>query len=81
MSDPGHQGRSLRVTTKRATDHYVDPETYVAEAPQKRGSWWPEWVGWLVERSGEPTEPPPLGAVAAGYDPLYDAPGTYVLQA
>jgi polyhydroxyalkanoate synthase subunit PhaC len=66
--------------TKRATDHYVDPETYLAEAQQKSGSWWPEWVAWLVERSGESTEPPPTGAAAAGHVPLCDAPGIYVLQ-
>jgi polyhydroxyalkanoate synthase subunit PhaC len=80
VSEPGHQGRSFRVMTKRATDHYVDPETYLAKAQQKSGSWWPEWVAWLVERSGESTEPPPTGAAGAGYVPLCDAPGIYVLQ-
>ena len=81
VSEPGHERRSFQVLTKRLTDHYVDPETYLAEAPCQSGSWWPEWVVWLVERSGEPTEPPPIGAAAAGYGPLCDAPGTYVLQA
>jgi polyhydroxyalkanoate synthase subunit PhaC len=81
VSEPGHEGRSFQVLTKRSTDHYVDPETYLAEAPRQSGSWWPEWVMWLAERSGEPTEPPPIGAAAAGYAPLCDAPGTYVLQA
>jgi len=41
VSEPGHQGHSFRVMTKRATDHYVDPETYLAEAPHKNGAWWP----------------------------------------
>jgi polyhydroxyalkanoate synthase len=34
---------------------------------------------WLNERSGEPLAPPAMGT-AAGYPPLTDAPGTYVLQ-
>jgi polyhydroxyalkanoate synthase len=81
VSEPGHQGRSFQVRTKRLTDHYLDPETYLIEAPCKSGSWWPEWVGWLGGHSGVASEPPPMGAVAAGYAPLCDAPGTYVLQA
>jgi polyhydroxyalkanoate synthase subunit PhaC len=81
VSEPGHQGRSFRVMTKRSTDHYVDPETYLAEAPSKRGSWWPEWVAWLATHSGVATDPPSMGAAAAGYAPLCDAPGIYVLQA
>jgi polyhydroxyalkanoate synthase len=81
VSEPGHEGRSFQVMTKRPTDHYIDPETYLTEALRKSGSWWPAWVAWLTERSGEPTQPPPMGAAAAGYAPLCDAPGTYVLQA
>jgi polyhydroxyalkanoate synthase len=81
VSEPGHQGRSFQVMTKRSTDHYVDPETFAAEVPRKSGSWWPEWAAWLVEHSGAPGQPPPLGGAAtAGYAPLCDAPGTYVLQ-
>jgi polyhydroxyalkanoate synthase subunit PhaC len=81
VSEPGHQGRGFLVMTKRSTDHYIDPEIYLTEALRKRGSWWPELVAWLAERSGAATEPPSMGAAAAGYVPLCDAPGTYVLQA
>jgi polyhydroxyalkanoate synthase len=66
--------------TKRSVDYYVDPETFVAETPRKSGSWWPEWVAWLAEHSGAPADPPPMGAAAAGYIPLCEAPGAYVLQ-
>jgi polyhydroxyalkanoate synthase len=81
VSEPGSEGHSFQVMTKRSTDYYVDPETFVAEVPRKNGSWWPEWVAWLVGHAGPPAEPPAMGAVAAGYPPLCEAPGTYVLQA
>ena len=80
VSEPGHPHRSFQVMTKKQNDRYVDPESYLAEAPHKLGSWWPEWVAWLAEKSGEPVAPPSMGAAAAGYAPLCGAPGTYVLQ-
>jgi polyhydroxyalkanoate synthase len=66
--------------TRPAEDRYVDPETYLAQAPRKSGSWWPEWAGWLAAHSGPGEKPPAMGAAAAGYPPLADAPGSYVLQ-
>jgi polyhydroxyalkanoate synthase len=80
VSEPGHPGRGFRVATKRITDHYIDPDSYYAGAPVKHGSWWPEWVGWLKERSGPPTAAPAMGAVQAGYQPFADAPGLYVFE-
>ncbi|MDI3470947.1 MAG: Polyhydroxyalkanoic acid synthase [Pseudolabrys sp.] len=80
VSEPGHSGRSFQVTTRESAGSYVDPETFVATAPKKEGSWWPEWVAWLSQESGAPVLPPAMGATGAGYAPLADAPGTYVLQ-
>ena len=80
VSEPGHNGRSYQVMTKTSVDHYTDPDVWAAAAPRKEGSWWPEWVAWLDARSGMPVAPPTLGAPRAGYSPLGDAPGTYVLQ-
>ncbi|HET6378417.1 MAG TPA: alpha/beta fold hydrolase, partial [Methylocella sp.] len=79
-SEPGNHKRSFQVMTKRADDRYIDPASFVREAPRKEGSWWPEWAAWLASHSGELVPPPPMGAPAAGYAPLCDAPGTYVLQ-
>jgi polyhydroxyalkanoate synthase len=79
VSEPGRDGRSFQWMTKNTDEHYVDSETWLALAPRKDGSWWPEWVAWLNARSGDPVAPPVMGA-AAGYSPLGDAPGTYVLQ-
>jgi polyhydroxyalkanoate synthase len=78
VSEPGHDGRRFQVKTKKAADLYVDADTWVAQAPRKEGSWWPEWVAWLNARSGTPIDPPATGA--AGYAPLRDAPGDYVRQ-
>ncbi|MEW5708383.1 MAG: alpha/beta fold hydrolase [Pseudomonadota bacterium] len=81
VSEPGRKGRSYQVLTKSKDDRYSDPDAWLTIAPRKEGSWWPEWVAWLAARSGDPVAPPPMGAPAAGYPPLWDAPGTYVLQA
>jgi polyhydroxyalkanoate synthase len=80
VSQPGKNNRHFQVTARPRNGHYVDPDTWVAETPRKDGSWWPEWVSWLQARSGKPTTPPALGAAAAGYPPLADAPGHYVMQ-
>lgn len=80
VSEPGHDGHSFQVATKKSGGHYVDPETYLAAAARKDGSWWPEWTAWLNARSGTPVDPPEMGAAAAGHAPHCDAPGTYVLQ-
>jgi poly[(R)-3-hydroxyalkanoate] polymerase subunit PhaC len=80
VSEPGHAGRSFRISTRRTNQRYLDPERFLAEAPRKDGSWWPQWVAWLSDRSGALTTLPPMGAAQAGYPPLADAPGAYVLM-
>jgi len=79
VSEPGHAGRSFRISIRKTNQHYLDPERFLAEAPRKDGSWWPQWVAWLSDRSGALTTSPPMGAAQAGYPPLGDAPGAYVL--
>jgi polyhydroxyalkanoate synthase len=78
VSEPGHAGRIFQVMTRNAGDHYRDPETFLAQAPRKEGSWWPEWAAWLDARSGAMVEPPPAGV--PGRPLLGDAPGTYVRE-
>ncbi len=80
VSEPGHPGRSFRMRTKEPSDHYLDPDRFYAEALRKEGSWWPEWVAWLSDRSGALTSVPTMGASQSGYQPLGDAPGAYVLE-
>ncbi len=80
VSDLGHAGRSYQVATKSNGDQYLDPDGWAATAPRKQGSWWPEWVSWLKQRSSPLGQLPQLGATAKGLPPLGDAPGSYVFQ-
>jgi polyhydroxyalkanoate synthase len=80
VSEPGHPGRSFRIGAKRAEQRYLAPDRFLAEAEHKDGSWWPQWTSWLGDRSGTLTALPPMGAPQAGYPPLADAPGAYVLM-
>ena len=80
VSEPGHPRRSFQVMTKKHDERYLDPDTFITNAPRKDGSWWPEWVAWLNARSGEPIAPVGFGALPPEYTVLGDAPGTYVLE-
>ena len=79
VSPPGGVPRTYRMMAKGRTDRYLDPDAWLAAAPQHDGSWWPAWRAWLDAGSGAPVAPPAMGAAAAGYAPLGDAPGSYVL--
>jgi polyhydroxyalkanoate synthase subunit PhaC len=56
-----------------------DPDQWLAAATEHHGSWWPQWIQWLIARSGpEKAAPSTLGN--RKYLPLEPAPGTYVHQ-
>ena len=77
VSEPNHGSRSYQLTTRAADARHIDPDTWLATAPRKNGSWWPEWSDWLGTRSGSPVPPPAYPAAAESLTP---APGRYVLQ-
>jgi polyhydroxyalkanoate synthase len=79
VSEPGHRGRSYQIAHRPSGGRYRDPQTWAAVTPKQEGSWWPAWVAWLGEHSSAPAAPPLLGAPEAGYPPLAEAPGRYVL--
>jgi polyhydroxyalkanoate synthase len=56
----------------------ADAEEWLAAATTEKGSWWTDHVAWLAQRSGEQVDPP--AELAAGLEPLGDAPGTYVFD-
>ena len=79
VNPPGPDShRSYQILTRPAGGTYLAPADWQAAAPTVPGSWWPAWQQWLAAHSGAPVKPPRLGA--AGYPPLADAPGTYVLE-
>lgn len=80
VSEIGSDKRSFQVQTKKLDECYTSPDAWLEQAPRQEGSWWPNWVNWLSERSGAPTDPPAMGAAGAGYAPIGPAPGTYVYQ-
>ena len=76
VSEPGHAHRSYRHLIYRHGQPHPDPEQWASSAQHLDGSWWPAWVGWLTERSGNKVAPPPMGRKP--FKIVCDAPGTYV---
>ena len=73
VNPPGNEKARYQV----AKDCPEDPRDWLRHAESCRGSWWPDYAGWLAERSGEETAAPDeLGGGRLA--PLSDAPGTYV---
>ncbi len=56
-----------------------DPDEWQAKADWHGGSWWPQWIEWLLPRSGE-EEKARAGLGNRKYPPLGPAPGTYPLE-
>lgn len=54
-----------------------DPDEWMSNATRHEGSWWPQWVQWLLDRSGE-ERPAPTDLGSPQYPPLEAAPGLYV---
>jgi polyhydroxyalkanoate synthase subunit PhaC len=78
VAPPGEEGHSYQVKNKPEDAPYVGPDEWLKEAPKTEGSWWPEWTRWLTAKSGEPCEPPRMGAGTGDGTGLPDAPGEYV---
>ena len=75
VNPPGNGKASYRT----APDTPPDPADWLDGAVTERGSWWPDYVGWLERRGGgDKARPRRLGA--AGLPPMEPAPGTYVLD-
>ncbi|HUD87812.1 MAG TPA: poly-beta-hydroxybutyrate polymerase, partial [Xanthobacteraceae bacterium] len=78
VSEPGHPRRHFRIRTRDAGARTLGPEEWQRDTAAQDGSWWQEWNAWLERHSGKRIAPPPMGA--PGFEPLCDAPGTYVLE-
>jgi polyhydroxyalkanoate synthase len=82
VSGPVHPRRRHRVRTWSTVTDTLPPQTWFDTTAPSPGSWWPVWQEWLVRHSGAKRVAPPTTAesAAAGYPPIADAPGDYVLQ-
>ena len=56
----------------------ADPQEWMGQAETVQGSWWPDYMAWLGERSGD--EVPAPKKLGGPLEPLADAPGTYVFD-
>ena len=56
---------------------HSNPEEFLEGAQQNKGSWWPHWMHWMNERSGAQIKAPKSFG-SKKYEPMEDAPGTYV---
>jgi polyhydroxyalkanoate synthase len=66
-----------RSSYRTAAENPSSPEEWTALAAKREGSWWPDYVAWLRDRSGELKQAPKrLGSSA--YKATAKAPGTYV---
>ncbi len=77
VAPPSESGHFYQVRTKLADAPYLGPDEWQRTTPRVEGAWWPEWIGWLNARSGQPCDPPSMG-VAGVSDDLPEAPGDYV---
>ena len=75
VNPPGNPKSSFQV----AGEHPADPDAWAADADAEKGSWWPDYTGWLAERSG-PRVPAPDALGGARFPTVGAAPGSYVLD-
>jgi polyhydroxyalkanoate synthase subunit PhaC len=80
ISGASHPKRRHRVFTWHNATDVVEAEDWFRNQAPQQGSWWPVWQQWLMQHSSDRVAPPAMGATDAGYAPLADAPGQYVLQ-
>ena len=71
---------SYQLATANSSEHYVDPDSWLADTPQHQGSWWPALEDWLRQHASGRVKPPVMGNSASGLAVLEEAPGTYVLM-
>jgi polyhydroxyalkanoate synthase subunit PhaC len=75
VNPPSNPKATFRVGPVNPPDH----REWLAQAETVQGSWWPDYTGWLAERSGEMKQAPrTLGGTH--FRPLGPAPGTYILD-
>ncbi len=73
LNPPGNPKATFMENGKLSTDH----RAWYYDAKKCEGSWWPEWLEWIQQRSGERRETQ-LTIGNSKYPAMEAAPGTYV---
>jgi polyhydroxyalkanoate synthase len=83
MAGSGHIAGVVNPPAKQKYQYWTGApaktlEAWIETAVETAGSWWPDWVKWLGEHSGEkvPARDPSAGPLK----PIEDAPGSYVKE-
>nr|WP_295666992.1 class I poly(R)-hydroxyalkanoic acid synthase [Sphingomonas sp.] len=85
LAGSGHIAGVVNPPAQNKYQYWTNPDPvntlaeFVAGARETRGSWWPDWIGWLRERDDQTV--PAKGARKPGKGSLKaieDAPGQYV---
>src|SRR6185437_10063241 len=81
----GHIAGTINPASKKKRSYWVngaleaDPEAWLAQAQEKPGSWWPEWIRWLAPHAGKRIAARrSLGDTR--HKPIEPAPGRYVKE-
>lgn len=56
---------------------FAEPDHWLAQADEKTGSWWPDWLSWLKAKAGK-AQNAPAKPGNARYPAIEPAPGRYV---
>src|SRR2546422_251782 len=81
----GHIAGIVNPPAKKRRSYWVgepypdDPDAWLKDAREERGSWWPFWSEWLARQAGG-TRAAPSAPGSARYRPIEPAPGRYVKQ-
>ncbi|MEV0340583.1 alpha/beta fold hydrolase [Nocardia sp. NPDC050713] len=75
VNPPGNPRASYRI----GPVDQIEPDGWAERHATQQGSWWPNYVEWLAERSG-PDIAAPTTLGSAELPPLAPAPGTYVRE-
>ena len=73
VNPPGNPKSTFQVSGTNP----ASPEKWLADAETVQGSWWPDFMTWLGDRSGDEV---PASSVAGAMEELAPAPGTYVFD-
>ncbi|CAI8909450.1 Poly(3-hydroxyalkanoate) polymerase 2 [Pseudomonas sp. IT-P12] len=73
LNPPSNPKANFVESTKLSSD----PRAWYYDAKQVDGSWWPQWLAWIQERSGAQKDTH-MALGNQNYPPMEAAPGTYV---